>query len=178
MQNGVIEDADFSEMAIEEPDKSKLLEASKTLPLKINDFLSTAPNINHSINNNVHEEETKEEEDPEAVNKWLTSIGKVLISYSYNVRPSSLTLQCVSFLQGLECYQDTFKRHLYADMERVRRIWEVELTAVLEIQKVGHRRRILASVAGTQNGPVSSMDDIKADLNNLVRITSFHFTMY
>lgn len=71
---------------------------------------------------------------------------------------------------GLDIYQDTFRKHLYADMERVRRIWEVELTAVLEIQRVGHRRRILASVAGRQNGPVSNsnMEDIKADLNNLV----------
>lgn len=52
-------------------------------------------------------------------------------------------------------------------MERVRRIWEVELTAVLEIQKVGHRRRILASVAGRQNGPINNIEDLKA-LNTLV----------
>lgn len=78
----------------------------------------------------------------------------------------------IFFLEGLDIYQDTFRKHLYADMERVRRIWEVELTAVLEIERVGHRRRILASVAGRQNGPVtnSNMEDIKADLNNLVSI--------
>ncbi|KAM3966091.1 LOW QUALITY PROTEIN: uncharacterized protein ACR2FA_012964 [Aphomia sociella] len=68
---------------------------------------------------------------------------------------------------NLEQYSDTFRKHLYVDMDRVRRIWEVELTAVLEIQKVGHRKRILASVSGEQNGPASNMEDINADLNTL-----------
>lgn len=68
---------------------------------------------------------------------------------------------------NLEQYSDTFRKHLYVDMDRVRRIWEVELTAVLEIQKAGHRKRILASVSGEQNGPASHIDDINADLNTL-----------
>lgn len=40
-----------------------------------------------------------------------------------------------------------FRSHLYADMERVSKIWEIELQAVLEINKLGHRKRILYSVA-------------------------------
>ncbi|XP_063537923.1 uncharacterized protein LOC134747247 isoform X2 [Cydia strobilella] len=68
---------------------------------------------------------------------------------------------------NLEIYSDTFRKHLYVDMDRVRRIWEVELTAVLEIQKAGHRKRILASVSGEQNGPANHMEDINADLNSL-----------
>ncbi|XP_059061137.1 uncharacterized protein LOC131854026 [Achroia grisella] len=68
---------------------------------------------------------------------------------------------------NLEQYNDTFRKHLYVDMDRVKRIWEVELTAVLEIQKVGHRKRILASVSGEQNGPANNMEDINADLNTL-----------
>lgn len=77
---------------------------------------------------------------------------------------------------NLEVYSDTFRRHLYVDMDRVRRIWEVELTAVLEIQKAGHRKRILASVSGQQNGPASHhhMENISADLNTLV---SDNFTL-
>ncbi|XP_049878320.1 ankyrin repeat and SAM domain-containing protein 1A-like isoform X2 [Pectinophora gossypiella] len=71
---------------------------------------------------------------------------------------------------NLEQYNDTFRKHLYVDMDRVRRIWEVELTAVLEIQKPGHRKRILASVSGEQNGPATNMEDISADLNNLSNI--------
>ncbi|KAJ9588273.1 hypothetical protein L9F63_018361, partial [Diploptera punctata] len=69
----------------------------------------------------------------------------------------------------LELYKETFRKHLYTDMDRVRRIWEVELTAVLEIHRVGHRKRILASVSGHQphgsHGP--NLEDINADLNLL-----------
>ncbi|XP_053616556.1 ankyrin repeat and sterile alpha motif domain-containing protein 1B-like isoform X3 [Plodia interpunctella] len=68
---------------------------------------------------------------------------------------------------NLQQYSDTFRKHLYVDMDRVKRIWEVELTAVLEIHKAGHRKRILASVSGEQNGPVNNMEDISADLNTL-----------
>lgn len=31
-------------------------------------------------------------------------------------------------------------------MERISRIWEIELQAVLEINKIGHRKRMLYSV--------------------------------
>lgn len=34
-------------------------------------------------------------------------------------------------------------------MERISRIWEIELAAVLEINKIGHRKRILYSVGAT-----------------------------
>jgi hypothetical protein len=46
----------------------------------------------------------------------------------------------------LECYTETFRKHLYTDMQRVLRIWDVEVTTLLDIDKLGHRRRILASV--------------------------------
>ncbi|XP_026318095.1 ankyrin repeat and SAM domain-containing protein 1A-like isoform X3 [Hyposmocoma kahamanoa] len=68
---------------------------------------------------------------------------------------------------NLEQYSDTFRKHLYVDMDRVKSIWEVELTAVLEIQKPGHRKRILASVSGENNGPANNMQNINADLSNL-----------
>lgn len=41
------------------------------------------------------------------------------------------------------------RKHLYTDMERISRIWEIELQAVLEINKIGHRKRILYSVGAT-----------------------------
>jgi hypothetical protein len=91
-----------------------------------------------------------ENEEESAVNRWLNSIR-------------------------LDIYKETFRKHLYTDMERVRRIWEVELTAVLEIHRVGHRKRILASVSGQQahgsHGP--NFEDINADLSLLV---SSHLT--
>ncbi|XP_023248273.1 ankyrin repeat and sterile alpha motif domain-containing protein 1B-like [Copidosoma floridanum] len=85
----------------------------------------------------------------------------------------------------LSGYADLFRRHLYTDMDRVRRVWEVELAAVLEIQKPGHRKRILTSVnsdstngqgtitksyseAYVRNGRAeSNLDDLNKDLNTL-----------
>ncbi|KAL1114966.1 hypothetical protein AAG570_007789 [Ranatra chinensis] len=65
----------------------------------------------------------------------------------------------------LSAYCDTFRRHLYTDMERVRNVWEVELTAVLEMGKPGHRHRILASLPNRGNQP--TIQDINADLTQL-----------
>ncbi|CAL1683615.1 unnamed protein product [Lasius platythorax] len=74
----------------------------------------------------------------------------------------------------LENYAETFRKHLYSDMDRVKRIWEVELAAVLEIQKPAHRKRILASVnnpnsarAETRNGTGTNLEDLNKDLNTL-----------
>ena len=75
----------------------------------------------------------------------------------------------------MENYTETFRKHLYTDMDRVKRIWEVELAAVLEIQKPAHRKRILASVSGpnsaraqTRNGTGANLEDLNKDLNTLV----------
>jgi len=82
----------------------------------------------------------------------------------------------------MENYAETFRKHLYTDMDRVKRIWEVELAAVLEIQKPAHRKRILASVSGsnnaraqTRNGTGANLEDLNKDLNTLVsdRLTCF-----
>ena len=77
---------------------------------------------------------------------------------------------------NLEYLSETFRKHLYTDMDRVRRVWEVELAAVLEIQKPAHRKRILASVSGCsprtniRNGNGPNIDDLNKDLNTLVSI--------
>lgn len=78
----------------------------------------------------------------------------------------------------LDNYAETFRKHLYTDMDRVRRVWEVELAAVLEIQKPAHRKRILASVSGpnsaraqTRNGTGPNLEDLNKDLNTLVSDT-------
>ncbi|XP_048512045.1 ankyrin repeat and sterile alpha motif domain-containing protein 1B-like isoform X2 [Athalia rosae] len=76
----------------------------------------------------------------------------------------------------LECYAETFRKHLYTDMDRVRRVWEVELAAVLEIQKPAHRKRILTSVSSInprgppQNGGGPNLEDLNKDLNTLTNI--------
>lgn len=65
----------------------------------------------------------------------------------------------------LSLYWETFRKHLYTDMERVKSVWEVELTAVLEISKPGHRHRIMASLPRSPNQP--SIQDINAELTQL-----------
>ncbi|XP_049826127.1 ankyrin repeat and sterile alpha motif domain-containing protein 1B-like isoform X2 [Aethina tumida] len=69
---------------------------------------------------------------------------------------------------NLEQYYETFDKHLYHDMERIKRIWDVELSAVLDIDKVGHRKRILASVSSGEHvvsGP--KLEEIKPDIGLL-----------
>ncbi|XP_023312603.1 ankyrin repeat and SAM domain-containing protein 1A-like, partial [Anoplophora glabripennis] len=68
---------------------------------------------------------------------------------------------------NLDQYYDTFAKHLYHDMERVKRIWDVELSAVLDIEKIGHRKRILASVSSGEHivaGPKLEEISIEANL--------------
>ncbi|XP_076664106.1 ankyrin repeat and SAM domain-containing protein 1A isoform X2 [Andrena cerasifolii] len=73
----------------------------------------------------------------------------------------------------LENYTETFRKHLYTEMDRVRCVWEVELAAVLEIQKPAHRKRILASVsdsstrAPNRNCTGPNLEDLNKDLNTL-----------
>ena len=81
----------------------------------------------------------------------------------------------------LDNYAETFRKHLYTDMERVRRVWEVELAAVLEIQKPAHRKRILASVSGpnprsqARNGGGPNLEDLNKDLNTLVSLSLYSY---
>lgn len=42
---------------------------------------------------------------------------------------------------------------MFTEMDRVSAIWDDELTSILDIEKIGHRKRILLSVAGRQGMP-------------------------
>ena len=150
LQNGVLEDQDLKEMGIDnERDRQTVMQAARSLPCKVhlNNNNNTESGVDKATE--ADDEETPEQEgqqdEESAVDRWLHSIR-------------------------LDIYKETFRKHLYTDMDRVRRIWEVELTAVLEIHRVGHRKRILASVSGQQphgsHGP--NLEDINADLNLLV----------
>lgn len=67
---------------------------------------------------------------------------------------------------SLEIYMETFKKNLFVEMERIKKIWEVELTAVLEINKPAHRKRILISLDRLSSGP--NLDQIHSDVSQLV----------
>lgn len=170
--NGILDAEELKNIGISEKDVEVLMKEVANLPNKISEiqkhYPRTGRNNNNNINNNTnsnnnnnneqdddgtgeYDEKTKVEKDPCLVESWLDSIR-------------------------LGIYKDTFKRHLYLDMERVKRIWEVELTAVLEISKSGHRRRILASVNSPQKGGAGSepnIEEINADLSQLVSVLIF-----
>lgn len=65
-----------------------------------------------------------------------------------------------------------FRRHLYVDMEKVYRVWEIELQAVLEINKIGHRKRILYSLIGQRLEPpnIEEINDQETCSNNALDI--------
>lgn len=46
----------------------------------------------------------------------------------------------------LDHYAEQFRKNGFDDMDRVSRIWEVELTTLVEIRLIGHLRRILTSL--------------------------------
>ena len=41
----------------------------------------------------------------------------------------------------------------FTEMDRVAAIWDDELTSILDIEKIGHRKRILLSLAGRDGIP-------------------------
>ena len=47
-----------------------------------------------------------------------------------------------------ELYSDTFEKNFFTSMDKICKIWDDELTSILDIEKIGHRKRILLSVAG------------------------------
>ena len=50
----------------------------------------------------------------------------------------------------LDQYLTNFRENLMTEMERIIDIWDEELVSILEIEKLGHRKRILLSVGGAQ----------------------------
>lgn len=54
-------------------------------------------------------------------------------------------------------------------MEKICKVWEIELQAVLEINKIGHRKRILHSLIGQRLEP-PNIEEINADSNNFLDI--------
>ena len=70
----------------------------------------------------------------------------------------------------LQRYTKNFIENMVEDMERVVNIWDEELLTVLEIDRVGHRRRLLLSVAGQAGLPdrlskVKQVDTTQFDLS-------------
>jgi hypothetical protein len=72
-----------------------------------------------------------------------------------NGREDLKNLSVIEWLTSLslDIYVDNFRQNLFTTMDRVVDIWDDELTSILEIDKLGHRKRILISVAGSEGMP-------------------------
>ncbi|KAK6625909.1 hypothetical protein RUM43_006208 [Polyplax serrata] len=169
--NGLLDEDELKLLGLSDEEVTTFLRKLEDLPNTISEVQKRCPmnglNNNNNVNNinnkndNNNEcgdggdgEESREncedtvEKTSEVVDKWLETIH-------------------------LGVYKDTFKRHSYLDMERIRRIWEIELSSVLDITRRGHRRRILASVNAPFRGDAAfgpNLDEITADLSQLAEI--------
>ena len=67
-------------------------------------------------------------------------------------RPVEMKANVEEWLTSIELtqYITNFKSNLLDDIDRIQSIWDEELSSIAEIEKIGHRRRMLLSVAGTK----------------------------
>ena len=79
----------------------------------------------------------------------------------------SSELSVESWLQSinLSSYKDNFETNLYTEMDRIVAIWDDELTSILDIEKIGHRKRILLCLAG-RDGMKHRFGKVKASNKN------------
>ena len=63
-------------------------------------------------------------------------------------------------------YMPTFQDNLYSEMDRVKNIWDDELTSLLDIEKIGHRKRILLSLAGRE-GMLNRFGKVQVCIHNV-----------
>ncbi|EEC13847.1 ankyrin repeat containing protein, partial [Ixodes scapularis] len=70
---------------------------------------------------------------------------------------------------GLGCYAERFRENGFGSVDRCRLIWELELNTVLEISKLGHQKRILASLGERAPNRFADLDDLDLGLSKLVR---------
>ncbi|CAN7999103.1 unnamed protein product, partial [Ixodes hexagonus] len=69
---------------------------------------------------------------------------------------------------GLGCYAERFRENGFGSLDRCRLIWELELNTVLEIGKLGHQKRILASLGERAPNRFADLDDLDLGLSKLV----------
>ena len=98
--------------------------------------------------------------------------GALLLSTPLDKMDRPSTVEEWLDLLRLGHYAEQFRKNLFEDMERVRRVWEVELTTLVEIRLVGHLRRMLVSLDESKRRPrptprlPPSADAAKASNNN------------
>ena len=77
----------------------------------------------------------------------VDAASKLDVSWPRAIEANGIPVCVEKWLQELHVdqYTDTFRKNLYVDPERLLKLWNDELTTVLDINLLGHRRRILAA---------------------------------
>lgn len=116
----------------------------------INNNSNTNDNGNYNLTTKPNGQDQSNCNEMPSVDEWLTNIR--LPQYGEVFR-YIIPLECSPWRQSFILFLFFFcscsynnRKHLYTDMDRISRIWEIELQAVLEINKIGHRKRMLYSV--------------------------------
>ena len=73
---------------------------------------------------------------------------------------------------------ETFMNKNFDTMERVMKLWEVELTSVLDITAVGHRKRILASLENRKKPERSLASLVQHSSQHLEREITLKFSKF
>ncbi|XP_013116012.2 ankyrin repeat and sterile alpha motif domain-containing protein 1B [Stomoxys calcitrans] len=115
----------FMNGVLEESDL-EAMSISKTDGAKLLRFIATLPKAEFPpqvpLKNQQENKSSGELKGVSSLNQWLNTIQ-------------------------LPQYIESFNKHLYNTLDSVCGVWDVELQTVLEINKLGHRRRILQSIA-------------------------------
>ena len=94
--------------------------------------------------------------DPKDISVLLESLRHRQHKFSFRAEGEPMELSQLGSLEDwlasldLGRYSSNFRDNLLLDLDRIKTIWDDELISIVEIDKIGHRRRILLSVAGTQ----------------------------
>ena len=138
MQHGVFESGDIQLLHIPSEDAHKLLNFVQHLPKA--EFLPQFP-LKSQQENKPSANNSLEGKGVTTLTQWLASIN--LVEYVEFFK----SVKSFVFKIAFDYFYIYFSKHLYNTIDSVCGVWDVELQTVLEINKLGHRRRILQSLA-------------------------------
>jgi hypothetical protein len=165
---GILDDLDLVDMGIRDPRvRRRLLEEASKLPSKLPHRLVQSPTSEHP---------------PWSLEHVPASLMKPSSQqYGTTTRRSAAapgqpppgrrlvdefdSLESWLSYLNLDFYAAKFRKYKYGDLEKVKKMWEAELTTILEITLPGHKKRILASIIGPNAADVVSAHSTSSDVS-------------
>lgn len=112
--------------------------------------------------------------DTDDVSKLTSSIRDLHASLPPANTQYKLPNTVAEWLSSLQLsnYEENFTKNGFGCMDRVRKMWEVELSMVLEITKLGHKKRLLTSLGDRPIEPLTlntvDTKELSVELSKLV----------